>query len=334
MLPDPDTLPIVAAMAYARQGFRTFPLYDLTAAGHCACPDPRRSGQPGGARCASRGKHPRITEWQRGATDDIATVREWWRRWPRSGVALAMGGAHRLVALDVDGDAGRATLDVLEAELGTLPATLTSRSGRVDGGEHRVFVLPSDANLGAVRNRASVLGPGLDVRAEGGQIVVAPSLHVSGGRYAWTVCVEPAELPAGWAERLTKPADQNNGLGWHHSPEAVGVRADGTRRPRSTDQGDRPRRFAQAILEKACATLRDTPRGRRNDTASAQAYALGGLLWTEAWSADHALSELVCATRQGGWSREAETHHLATMRRQMQAGERNPRSIPPLTRTA
>src|SRR5262249_21543270 len=38
-----------------------------------------------------------------------------------------------------------------------------------------------------IRNSASRVAPGVDVRGEGGYIVCAPSMHPSGKRYAWSV---------------------------------------------------------------------------------------------------------------------------------------------------
>lgn len=333
-LPSPRALPIVAGLAYSRAGFRVVPLYGVTAAHACTCPR---------ERCDSPGKHPWLSAWQRASSADPSTVREWFRRRPSSNVGLAMGGPRRLVALDVDGAAGRASLAELELELGPLPVTLTSRSGRVDGGEHRILMLPAGVDLATVKNRAGKLGAGLDVRAEGGQIAVAPSLHASGGRYAWTVTVEPAELPAAWAERLASGGYKAVREGVEPSPESGSApqRAhDGSplrvgplpsaRRQREHSTG--PIRYAQAVLNQACAVLVQTPRGSRNDTAAREAFAVGGLAWTGAYSEADALAAMRAAMLAGDWNRTAvDSLHLATVRRQLSAGAARPRAIPPLS---
>jgi len=43
------------------------------------------------------------------------------------------------------------------------------------------------------------------VKVTGGQIVVCPSLHVSGERYSWAVTAPIAELPARWYEAIAEP---------------------------------------------------------------------------------------------------------------------------------
>lgn len=306
---DRHASPADAALDYARRGFRVVPLYgiehDTYAEVACEC---NRE-----ACGSSAGKHPRITAWQRHATDDAATVARWFRRWPSSNVGLAMGGAHRLVALDVDGDAGARTLARLAAELGQLPDTLTSRSGRAAGGHHRVFVLPAAHDLRAVRNRAGGLGEGLDVRAEGGQIVAAPSLHYSGGRYRWIDCRAPVELPERWCARVTgadlpMPATAPTRL--HVGPST------------------RPAAYARAVLARACTELAGAPRGTRNDTAARLAFSVGGYLWTSAYTLDGAHADLLAATRAAGWDRDRDGLTATTLRRQLAAGGAKPRSIP------
>lgn len=168
------------ALALAGRGFRVVPIHTPGPNG-CSC-------EKGAACGGSTGKHPRLNAWQRDATTDPQKIRNWWRSWPDANIGLVMGGEPRLVAVDIDGADGRATLAGLETEHGGLPATLTSRSGRVDGGEHRFFRVPEGWDLRAIKNRAGKPGgpmPKVDIRAEAGQVVAPPSLHVSGKRYAW-----------------------------------------------------------------------------------------------------------------------------------------------------
>jgi len=128
------------------------------------------------------GKHPNITAWQKAATSDPEIIGSWWTQLYREhGIGIAMGNG--LFALDVDvanGKPGAQTLADLEAQYGPLPATVEARTG--SGGRHLIYA--SDA---VIRNNAATrLGAGLDIRGDGGQIVVAPTIHpTSGLPYQW-----------------------------------------------------------------------------------------------------------------------------------------------------
>jgi putative DNA primase/helicase len=55
-----------------------------------------------------------------------------------------------------------------------------------------------------IRNSAGKLGPGLDVRGDGGYVVVPPSVHPqTKGLYRWAIKVKPARVPAWLLETLS-----------------------------------------------------------------------------------------------------------------------------------
>lgn len=176
-----------AALDYAARGWRVIPLHDV-AKGACSCNR--------GAGCSSGGKHPRVSKWPTEATTDPAVIQRWWKTWPSANVGLAMGGESRLVALDIDPrHGGNDSLD----SLADLPPTLTARTG--SGGEHRIFVVPQDLDMDGLSNSASVIGPGLDLRTTGGQIVASPSRSATGS-YSWVDIAAPiADLPH-WLYKL------------------------------------------------------------------------------------------------------------------------------------
>lgn len=214
----PTCTPLDAALAYLAAGFRIVGLHHVTADGACTCQE--------GARCRRPGKHPRADfykraglDWKAGLTKAQAT--ELWKRSPQANLGLATGGARRLVALDIDGDEGRAQLAAFEKAHGALPATATACTG--SGGEHRLFICPAHLDLSALSNRVGVQGRGaggLDVRVEGGQIVAAPSLHQSGRRYAWTHRGPIAEMPEALYRLLTGVGqeDSQGGAGPQTAP--------------------------------------------------------------------------------------------------------------------
>jgi hypothetical protein len=159
-------------------------------------------------------KRPPLNGWQKIATTDPATIDEWWGNgYADHGVGLAMGlqpDGRRLFALDVDehdpAASGGDTLRELEHRYGYLPATVQAITG--NGGLHYIY----DSGDQIVTNgAANQLGPGLDVRGEGGQIVVEPSIHPNGAPYTWEDGYAPweheiAPAPAWLLELLAPPA--------------------------------------------------------------------------------------------------------------------------------
>jgi hypothetical protein len=132
--------------------------------------------------CAPRGKTPLLKRWPTLASADFAAIREWAAKHPECNWGVATGPNSGVFVLDVDGEAGRASLAALAAQHGPLPVTLVSLTGRGDGGEHRWFNYPAGCEI---RGSAGKLGEGLDVRAAGGYVIVPPSIHETGRAYQW-----------------------------------------------------------------------------------------------------------------------------------------------------
>ena len=164
-----------AALAYARRGVPVFP-------------------------CEPGGKRPLTPSGFWDATTDARRVRAWWGRWPRANVGVPTGGRSGLLVLDVDPrGGGPESLAALERENGQLPKTARARTG--GGGLHVFFRYPADKE---VRNSAGWPGPGLDVRGEGGYVVVPPSR--TGSAYGWLDRSPPAE--ATWLLQFLSEGDE------------------------------------------------------------------------------------------------------------------------------
>jgi hypothetical protein len=158
-----------AASIYARLGWRVVPLHSVTA-GACSCSR--------GAECRSAGKHPRLNDWVAEASNDPETIAEWVAEYPTANVGVATGSASGFFVLDVDPrHGGDDALAELIEEHGELPTTVQAQTA--SGGSHYLFKLPDYP----VTNSAGRVGRGLDIRGDGGQIVVAPS--VTSGPYRW-----------------------------------------------------------------------------------------------------------------------------------------------------
>lgn len=134
-----------------------------------------------------------LTRWRHGddsqkASVDPERIQAWWRKWPTAGIGVETGAASGLFVLDVDGEAGAASLAALTNEHGPLPKTLTA----LTPGEGRHFFFASDGG----KTTTGVLGKALDTRGDGGYVLVAPSVRPDGAAYAWVDDgVQPAPAP-------------------------------------------------------------------------------------------------------------------------------------------
>ncbi len=165
-----------AALAYARRGLPVFP-------------------------CEAGGKRPLTYNGFWDATTEAHHIRAWWSRWPAANVGVPTGGHSGLLVLDVDPRAGGfESLALLERKNGPLPETARARTG--GGGVHVFFRYPAGET---VRNSAGTLGVGLDVRGEGGYVVVPPSRTRSA--YEWIDRSPPAE-PSWLLARLREHAGE------------------------------------------------------------------------------------------------------------------------------
>jgi hypothetical protein len=135
-------------------------------------------------------KAPRVLHGLRDATTNERAVTNWFKLFPDTGIAIRTGVESGLVVLDVDHrHGGDDTLAELEAKHGALPVTVECFTG--GGGRHIYFAHPGVE----LRNSAGKVGPGLDMRGDGGYVIAPPSVHESGRRYEWSVDGHPDDVP-------------------------------------------------------------------------------------------------------------------------------------------
>ena len=166
----------VAAGRYASTyDWAVFPVHSIKD-GACTC------GQPD---CGSPGKHPRTAKGLNDATKDQQVIKEWWVQWPDSNIGVRTGQVSGIMAVDLDvkdeDDINGITNWYALLDDHGPASTMTAFTG--GGGQHWVYKLPANVE---VRNDAGTkLAKGIDVRGDGGYIVVAPSIHLSGDSYEW-----------------------------------------------------------------------------------------------------------------------------------------------------
>lgn len=187
---DPDMGEVSARFAAA--GFLVFPLHTPGATRRCDCR--RDCGR-------NNGKHPRTARGLVDATMISTAIRRYWDMWPQANIGVRTGTPGGAIVLDIDGEIGQASVEALEARYGDLPATWAVDTG--GGGLHLWYATPA----ASVRNSAGTkLGPGIDVRGEGGYVVAPPSLHRSGKRYDWASAWHPSRValadPPTWLIQL------------------------------------------------------------------------------------------------------------------------------------
>src|SRR5690606_30697619 len=78
------------------------------------------------------------------------------------------------------------SLEELVDNYGELPETVEAVTG--SGGSHYLFTYKE-----GIQNQAGQIAKGLDIRGDGGYIVAAPSIHISGKSYEWEVSAHPLE---------------------------------------------------------------------------------------------------------------------------------------------
>jgi Bifunctional DNA primase/polymerase, N-terminal/Primase C terminal 1 (PriCT-1) len=146
-----------------------------------------------------RNKQPLVPKGYLAATTDEATIRSWWARWPWANIGMPTGAITGIVVLDVDGDVGTDSVHELELRHGALPRTLNVRTP--SGGQHFYFRHPGrhvGCSVGSV-------APGLDVRGDGGYVLVPPSVAYEVDEQA------PVRAMPDWLDDAVAQSAQGNG---------------------------------------------------------------------------------------------------------------------------
>jgi hypothetical protein len=168
------------------------------------------------------------------AARDPGQIEVWWTRWPRANIGVATGAVSgNLVVVDIDPrHDGLRSLVSQQAKLGELPPTRIVRTQ--SGGLHYWLRASTE-----IRNSASKLADGIDIRGSGGYVIAPPSINGKSG-WVWESDDPVAQIPEAWQAKLVELATE--------PPRPNGQAA----------SGDAPRWLAAA-----CGTVAE---GARNDT--------------------------------------------------------------------
>lgn len=237
-----------AAKDYINQfGFSVVPLWGIDDNGNCFC--------SAKGKCSSAGKHP-----MKNREFLISNAKEaevFFSQHPEANIGIATGKESGIIVIDEDSykeNKGELKFD--------LPKTLRQSTG--GGGRHFYFKYPKDV---VIKNSVSSIANAIDVRADGGFVVAAPSKHKSGKQYEMN-CEFPevAEAPESLVRHiLEKQQTSLNATVKEFGVEAVekfgltAVRHESNDRKRSEMTYDA-----------------EIPEGKRNETLFKQACKLQG----------------------------------------------------------
>lgn len=150
----------------------------------------------------ARAKTPLVKEWQRLATSDLGQLETWAVQFPGCNWGMATGLGSGVFVLDVDGEPGVAALLAYQEKGHWLPNTLSVTTGK---GSHVYFRWPEGQTI---RNSAGKLAKGLDIRGDGGYVVIPPSVHPSGEPYLYGDPNEPVTDAPGWLLEMIRQPTQ------------------------------------------------------------------------------------------------------------------------------
>jgi hypothetical protein len=243
---------------------------DLAARGHAVFP------------CAPRSKHPALPGGFKNGTTNPATVRRWWLANPEYNIGIATGIVSHVWILDVDGRDGATCLSRIEATHGPLPDTLISIAS---SGCHFWF-----RYTGPIPCSVGRIGPGLDVRGDGGYVLAPPSVHPGGLRYRWTNN-RPLAVAPEWLVRLTR------------KPPPKPITSKIVMPPRPPGDSDN---YGRAALDQEIATLARTLPGARNAALNHASFRLHQLVAGGELDGAEVRAQLIAAAGANGLMSDPE----------------------------
>ena len=215
-----------------------------------------------------RAKKPLIDGGFNSATTDEKMIREWWGGCSKAAIGMPTGDVTGVFVLDVDNKDGRdgnASLDALEKQHGTLPDT--KRVTTASGGVHLYFEMPDGVDI---RNSSDKIGSGLDVRGNGGYVILPPSnIFGKGG-----------SITGQYEESGASLGGPTNAPDWLIQLIAEGPKAEAgpSQPPPPPPLPDGNDAWAMTKLEAECAEVAEAKTGARNERLNKAAFLVGQMI--------------------------------------------------------
>jgi len=232
-----------AALEYAAHGFPVFPL---------------------------NGKKPALKTMGKNfenATTDPDIIRDWWGGpYVHCNIGIPTGERSGIWTLDIDNKPtsanGFSSLQQIISKNGELPPTASQTTGT---GQHYLF----QSNEMLVNNSASKIAAGIDVRGQGGYIVVAPSIHPdTKNAYQWKEGLSPFDIG------ISAAPDWLVNLATNDNYKSVGQRTNLDSEPIIGNNG------AESILGEECKNIESAANGTQDTTLNKAAFCIGQLVGT------------------------------------------------------
>lgn len=149
-------------------------------------------------------KRPYMSNWlqyQHSRASD-SMIEGWFTRLSGAGIGAVTGKISNMVVLDVESWCTTPIEEILKK----YPTQMVARSG--SGGWHLYYQYP--LGVSKVSNRVGIFN-GADLRADGGFIVLPPTIHPNGNRYEWVQRGPLGTFPLALLDIESRPTVQNEG---------------------------------------------------------------------------------------------------------------------------
>jgi hypothetical protein len=199
-------------------------------------------------------KTPLTPHGPKDASTDPAAIEEWWRAWPYADPAWALPAT--VVGIDVDVKHGKnGCRDFVRFDGRGPRDVMTPSTSTPSGGMHLFY-----AAAKPYRNRVAIAGTGVDLRADGGYVVLPG--HRNGRWWINKLRTTPLAPAPAWVDCALK--DRTS------PPDFSSVR--------SLSSEPLEREQALAALENACARIIGAPCGEQDNTRHQQCFYVGCLI--------------------------------------------------------